>query len=189
MHLGQKKGPYDVAMLIERNIKPHTPVWYEGLPDWTPAGQAAATCGIFGMAPHNGRPADRPRNAAEDAGRAPFAAQPPGMQNDPRPPFRQQYQQQYQQQYPQQQQPLFYREGRPQFRGQYQSPVQNSRPVYRDNGNGCLTTSVVLILLFLFVVLPVTLLLIWLFLCFLVTLAPFVLEALPFLAAITIALN
>ena len=37
---GSNMGPYSLEQLKDLGISPDTPVWYNGLPDWTPAGVA-----------------------------------------------------------------------------------------------------------------------------------------------------
>ena len=44
---GSNKGPYSLEQLKDLGISPDTPVWYNGLPDWTPAGVAPATRELF----------------------------------------------------------------------------------------------------------------------------------------------
>lgn len=44
---GLQQGPYTFEELRALGIDPSTPVWYEGLPQWTPAGQAPATMPLF----------------------------------------------------------------------------------------------------------------------------------------------
>jgi hypothetical protein len=44
---GQQQGPLTKEQLQELNIAAETPVWYEGLKDWTPAGQAEGTAWLF----------------------------------------------------------------------------------------------------------------------------------------------
>ncbi len=45
---GIQQGPYEFEELKQLPIDESTPVWYEGLPAWTPAGQAPATTSLFG---------------------------------------------------------------------------------------------------------------------------------------------
>ena len=45
---GIQQGPYEYEELKQLPINEETPVWYEGLPAWTPAGKAPATSPIFG---------------------------------------------------------------------------------------------------------------------------------------------
>ncbi|MGM9844643.1 MAG: CD225/dispanin family protein [Muribaculaceae bacterium] len=47
---GVQQGPYNEAQLPELPLKPDTPVWYEGLPQWTLAAEAPATAALFGRA-------------------------------------------------------------------------------------------------------------------------------------------
>lgn len=44
---GSNMGPYSLEQLKGLGISPDTPVWYNGLPDWTPAGVAPATRELF----------------------------------------------------------------------------------------------------------------------------------------------
>lgn len=44
---GQQQGPYTLPQLKMMTLTPDTPVWYEGLADWTPASQAALTASLF----------------------------------------------------------------------------------------------------------------------------------------------
>lgn len=44
---GQQYGPYQMDELRRMPVTPQTPVWYEGLPDWTEAGMAPATRLLF----------------------------------------------------------------------------------------------------------------------------------------------
>ncbi len=44
---GIQQGPYDFDQLAAMGIDPQTPVWYDGLPKWTPASVAPATAPLF----------------------------------------------------------------------------------------------------------------------------------------------
>lgn len=44
---GIQQGPYTLEQLQVMGIDPATPVWYEGLTDWTPAGEAPVTAPLF----------------------------------------------------------------------------------------------------------------------------------------------
>ncbi len=44
---GVQQGPYELAQLSQLPLRPDTPVWYDGLPQWTPAAQAPATAQMF----------------------------------------------------------------------------------------------------------------------------------------------
>lgn len=44
---GLQQGPYTLDQVKLLPIDANTPVWYDGLPQWTPAGQAAATAPLF----------------------------------------------------------------------------------------------------------------------------------------------
>lgn len=49
IHLnGTQQGPYEFDQLRVLPIDANTPVWYEGLPQWTPAAMAPATASLFG---------------------------------------------------------------------------------------------------------------------------------------------
>ena len=45
---GIQQGPYSLDELADMPVKASTPVWYEGLPQWLPAGEAPATASLFG---------------------------------------------------------------------------------------------------------------------------------------------
>lgn len=48
IHLnGIQQGPYTIEQLRLLPIDASTPVWYEGLPEWMPAGQAPATASLL----------------------------------------------------------------------------------------------------------------------------------------------
>ncbi len=44
---GVQQGPYTFDELRMLPMEPTTPVWYDGLSEWTPAGQAPATMPLF----------------------------------------------------------------------------------------------------------------------------------------------
>lgn len=46
---GMQQGPYTEFQISELPITPETPVWYEGLPQWTAAGTAPATSHLFAV--------------------------------------------------------------------------------------------------------------------------------------------
>lgn len=46
---GIQQGPYTLEELADMPVKPTTPVWYEGLPQWLPADQAPETAKLFGV--------------------------------------------------------------------------------------------------------------------------------------------
>ena len=49
IHDGEvKKGPFDLEHLSEQSIKRETPVWYEGLEDWTKAETLGELQTLFG---------------------------------------------------------------------------------------------------------------------------------------------
>lgn len=59
---GNQQGPYTLDELSQMPISASTPVWYDGLPQWMPAGEAPVTAGLFA------RPAqDRPLHSHNDA--------------------------------------------------------------------------------------------------------------------------
>lgn len=51
VHLnGVQQGPYTFDQLRQLPVDAETPVWYDGLPQWMPAGQAPATAPLFAEA-------------------------------------------------------------------------------------------------------------------------------------------
>lgn len=48
---GVQQGPYTLAQVKELGLEPSTPVWYEGLADWTAASEAEATAMLFAAQP------------------------------------------------------------------------------------------------------------------------------------------
>ncbi len=55
----RQMGPYELEHLPLQEMTPKTPVWYNGLPAWTPAGQAPLTAPLFAQAQSQGeQPAD-----------------------------------------------------------------------------------------------------------------------------------
>ena len=49
---GRQQGPYTLAELATMSLSPTTPVWYQGLPEWTIAINAPLTASLFaGQAP------------------------------------------------------------------------------------------------------------------------------------------
>lgn len=44
---GLQQGPYSLDQLRLMPLTPETPVWYDGLPEWIPAGQAPVTAVLF----------------------------------------------------------------------------------------------------------------------------------------------
>lgn len=67
VHLnGVQQGPYTFDQLQQLPIDASTPVWYDGLPQWMPAGQAPATAPMFA-----GQQTERPQQAVQH----PYAAQ------------------------------------------------------------------------------------------------------------------
>ncbi len=52
LHDGQNQlGPFDKSELKEKKIAIDTPIWYEGLPDWTTAGELSELKDLFVLAP------------------------------------------------------------------------------------------------------------------------------------------
>ena len=52
LHDGKAQhGPYDIDELKQKNISPQTPVWFNNLEDWTPAGQVEELQELFNSAP------------------------------------------------------------------------------------------------------------------------------------------
>lgn len=51
---GRQQGPFSLEQLRGMNLSPDTPVWYEGLPQWTFAAAAPVTSVLFAQAgqPH-----------------------------------------------------------------------------------------------------------------------------------------
>src|ERR1044072_2104458 len=47
----QKEGPFDVTELKQKNITKTTPVWYEGLTEWTEAGKIDELNTLFTIEP------------------------------------------------------------------------------------------------------------------------------------------
>lgn len=58
----QQMGPYELSELPLSEMTPDTPVWYNGLGSWTPAGQAPLTAPIIKAAAQ--QPQDTPAQAA-----------------------------------------------------------------------------------------------------------------------------
>lgn len=46
---GIQQGPYSLEELAQLPVNHATPVWYDGLQQWLPAGEAPATAGLFGQ--------------------------------------------------------------------------------------------------------------------------------------------
>ncbi len=42
-----QQGPYTLEELSQLPVTASTPVWYEGLPQWLPAGEAPETAALF----------------------------------------------------------------------------------------------------------------------------------------------
>jgi len=69
---GLQQGPYSIEQVKLLPIDAGTPVWYDGLSQWTPAGQTPLLAPLFTTAaPETGDPAG---NSAADAARAAMAA-------------------------------------------------------------------------------------------------------------------
>ncbi len=61
IHLnGLQQGPYDLSQLSQLPINGQTPVWYEGLTQWTAAAVAPATASLFAAS-------QQPTQTADDA--------------------------------------------------------------------------------------------------------------------------
>ena len=79
---GSNMGPYSLEQLKDLGISPDTPVWYNGLPDWTPAGVAPATRELF-FAPSPDKaivPAEPPAEAQATSASGESAPPVPGSQ-------------------------------------------------------------------------------------------------------------
>lgn len=112
---GMQQGPYDKSQLQGLGLSPETPVWYAGLSDWTPAGEAQETKYLFGACEADG--AQTPPDAG--AWQQPNPQCPPRQPNQgyqqpqqpgqgwqqPNQGYQQQYSQGYQQPYQGYQQP------------------------------------------------------------------------------------
>lgn len=62
VHLnGVQQGPYTFDQLQQLPVDPQTPVWYEGLPQWMPAGQAPATAPLFATQQPQPQPQPQPQ--------------------------------------------------------------------------------------------------------------------------------
>lgn len=62
---GRQLGPYAPEQLPLDEMDATTPVWYDGLPHWTPAGEAPATAPYFLPGAHEPKPTSAPSPAAE----------------------------------------------------------------------------------------------------------------------------
>lgn len=82
---GIQQGPYTLDQLRMLPLTPDTPVWYEGLPEWTPASKAPETAAWFS----GDEASDRTESYTSDAGYArPMGAAPntaAAVQPEPRP--------------------------------------------------------------------------------------------------------
>ena len=67
----EQQGPFTIEQLSGMNIMPETPVWAEGMPDWTTADKVAELQQLVAYAPRVDSPAEPP--AMPEAS----AAQPP----------------------------------------------------------------------------------------------------------------
>lgn len=103
VHLnGQQQGPYEFDDLKNLPITPQTPVWYDGLMQWTVAGVAPATAVLFQQQPQPNQPQQpqpnqpqpqpNPANPANQPNSANSANQ-PQQPNQPNPAQWQQFQQ------------------------------------------------------------------------------------------------
>lgn len=48
---GRQQGPFELSQLMDMPVEPTTPVWFEGLPQWLPAGNVAELNALFGKEP------------------------------------------------------------------------------------------------------------------------------------------
>ena len=68
---GLQQGPYSLEQVKLLPVDADTPVWYDGLPQWTPAGQTPLLGPLFATAaPEPDGPACAPETPAEQAARA-----------------------------------------------------------------------------------------------------------------------
>ena len=68
---GLQQGPYSLEQVKLLPVDADTPVWYDGLPQWTPAGQTPPSGPLFATAaPEPDGPACAPETPAEQAARA-----------------------------------------------------------------------------------------------------------------------
>jgi hypothetical protein len=58
-----QQGPFDVDQLKQMHITPDTPIWYEGLDRWTPAGESPLAAELYGAE----EPAERQTEVEDDA--------------------------------------------------------------------------------------------------------------------------
>ncbi|MDE6333632.1 MAG: CD225/dispanin family protein [Muribaculaceae bacterium] len=80
---GLQPGPYSIEQIKLLPVDTDTPVWYDGLPQWTPAGQtpllapifAATAPGVQNQAGTPDSPAEQAARAAQAAAQAAYAAQ------------------------------------------------------------------------------------------------------------------
>ena len=63
---GIQQGPYTLEQIRVLNIDPSTPVWYNGLDEWTPAAKAPAVASLF-----DSQPADAPRVDTREGSKPP----------------------------------------------------------------------------------------------------------------------
>lgn len=89
VHLnGQQQGPYEFDELKQLPITPQTPVWYEGLAQWTVASVAPATAVLFQQQPQATQQQPqptRPQAQAQPQPQQPQGQQPQGQQSAKRP--------------------------------------------------------------------------------------------------------
>lgn len=69
---GRQQGPFSYDELMKIPFTAETPIWYEGLSGWMPAGKAPATASMFGSFANDGEQA-----AASEATEAPFGSEDP----------------------------------------------------------------------------------------------------------------
>ncbi|MDE6300208.1 MAG: CD225/dispanin family protein [Muribaculaceae bacterium] len=87
---GLQQGPYTIDQLRLLPLTPETPVWYEGLPEWTPAAQAPAIAAWFSggdvVAPAPSETDATPASGQQSvytASAAPSAPEPPVVERRP----------------------------------------------------------------------------------------------------------
>ena len=75
---GIQQGPYSFDQLRQLPLEPTTPVWYNGLAEWTPAAQAPATAALFTTdAPQTERPASQQTQTPGHISTIPEGKKPP----------------------------------------------------------------------------------------------------------------
>ena len=91
---GLQQGPYTFEQIKLLPIEPTTPVWYEGLAQWTPAGEAPLTAPLFESAEGEEGAAERSSEAEaaelfgvnQSAGQSAWASQSAAKDDPNRPP-------------------------------------------------------------------------------------------------------